>query len=257
MNRRVGRAFQILILGGFVSHAVIVSQNPDEEMARQLRSGHPTIDVVEIAKKSKDARVVKALEELFDLTGDPFMKWQLAVHLARQSKKIGNRYFEYLAIPALVAVHDLAPNVEDVDALGIPIPKTRSGRFIQWCSDHNVDVEHQEALELLSYPQSVLALGATEDPRAAVILREGLSSSNRGIAYSAAYGLAIIGEVEDVQLIINLAEQQPAKLQFLFGAMLSRVTQSAAQVEIKLRLRPGSVLEESYKRALESRSHEK
>lgn len=232
-----------------ISGAPVFGQGTTDELVRQLRSGHVDLRTVELAGTSKDPSVQKALENFFDETTDRDLKQQIAVHLVR--KESGNtRYFEYLAAAAREAVSDLAPNVEKIDSSGSPVPKTRSDQFLQWCTNRSINPDYQESLELIVYPQNVMALGATMDVRAAVILRQGLSSKNLSVSYNSAYGLALIGKAAEVRYIVEFAEQQPAKLQFLFGAMLSRIKKDDARAEIERVLRPGSVLEQSYKNSV-------
>lgn len=247
MVQKLGRAFIGPVVAGLISFGTITGQIPESDLINHLLSGHAGLDAVELAEKSSDTGVRKALEDFFEETKDPFLKQLVAVRLARRSN-LSNRYFEYLRWAALEAVRDVAPNVEEIDGSGTPVPKTRSSEFLQWCKEHNLDPNRQAAIELLTYPQSVAALGATKDPRAADLLREGLTSHNLSTVYNAAYGLALIGRAEDIQPIIALAEKQPAGLQFLFGAMLSRITNAPARAEIDRLLRPGSILEKSYKR---------
>ena len=151
------------------------------------------------------------LEDKFSRTKDPDDAAKIAQVLVRLGDK-KDAYWNFLVKRATEAIQSDAPDFLNYDAQGKSEPGP-SPQFASWAAAHNVSAngsaDAQQAV--YDFPGRVLLLGATGDPRAIPLLREGLSSPNHLIETAAALALAEVGDKESIPLIVAACQKAPAE----------------------------------------------
>ena len=156
-------------------------------------------------------QAIPVLEDKFSRATDP----DDAAKIAQVLVKLGDTkdpYWNLLVKRATEAIESDVPDFLNYDAQGKSKPGP-SPQFISWAATHNVSangsVEAQQAV--YDFSGRVLLLGATDDPRAIPLLREGLSSPNHLIEAAAAQALAEVGDKESIPLIVAACQKAPAE----------------------------------------------
>lgn len=219
MRRRSarGRALGLGLAMVFAAAAAAAQEPPEEgapvALSERLRRGDP--------------EAIALLERRFAEAATEADKKRTAALLAALGR--GDVYYQYLAAAAAEAVASEVPFPLQLDDRGEPIPQRLSADFLAWAAAAGVEPDRAAWEAVYELPSNLLYLGMTFDPRAAAILRDGLSSSNSMIVYRAAEGLARVGAVADVPAVIAAAEAAPGRFPQLIARALVAFEDPRAQ----------------------------
>lgn len=148
-----------------------------------------------------DPRIIPGLEAAFESREAKNDKQAIAVTLLRLGEK-SDKYFDFLAGFARVAVEDRTPYFQ-----------VNRGQFTlefeAWCAQHGKDPRTVASIQIGVYPEDVLALAKSQDPRAAELFRKGLESRNPTVVGFCVEGLGRLQDVTAIPLIAKAAERLP------------------------------------------------
>ncbi len=181
---------------------------PDE--LDELRQGNMAPVFLEKVAAAREVQAVPILAEQFARTGDDVTKAHIASSLVRLGDN-DSRYWDFLVEQARLAIESDAPSVTKWDAQGRIQPGT-SPEFVAWTKVHNIPANSAKEDAMVWFPQRVLFLGLTGDPRGIPLLRRGLLSSNYMVQTYAAMGLAKLEDDDSIPLIIEACNRAPSEV---------------------------------------------
>lgn len=162
-----------------------------------------------LEKQPDDGRIIPALRTAFEQAKTRNEKQWVASTLLRLGDT-SPRFFDFLVDSAKEAIDDRTPLFFDYDRQGQAIKGRFSATFEAWCTANGKDPRAVAALQFETYPEDVLMLARSHDPRAKEVLRRALQSPNPMVAGYAVQGLGRLQDTEALPLIAKLAEELPA-----------------------------------------------
>ena len=182
-------------------------------------------DVVVIADAGA-VQAIPALEEQFKRATNVDMKLSIASGLVKL-KDPDNMYWNYLLEQVTLAVDSDIPDSAYSESQGkmtIPSPELQA-----WADAHNVSVNTAGIYTRYDFPDKVIQLGMTGDPRGIPLLRRALDSRNYLIVTFAAKGLAEIQDKQSIPLIIAAVQRAPTAYNSLIAESLVYFDDTQAQ----------------------------
>jgi HEAT repeat protein len=162
-------------------------------------------DIVVIANAGA-VQAIPALEGQFQRATDIDTKVSIASGLVKL-RDSNNTYWNFLLEQATLAVDSNIPDSVFSESQG---KATVLGPELQaWANTHNVSVNTAGTYARYDFPDKVLQLATTGDPRGIPLLRRALQSRNYLIVAWAAKGLAQIQDKQSIPLIITAAHKAP------------------------------------------------
>jgi hypothetical protein len=164
------------------------------------------MDVHALLYRPPSQVVTDALRQAFDHFASKRDRQEIASALV----EIGDddpRYYSYLEHFAREAVEDPAPFFMAFDDSGHVSREARNFEFEEWCRSRKVDPGEIGRLQYEEYPRDLDLLQRTRDPRAVVVLLEGLRSANPFVVAKAGQGLGLQGRLDAIPLIAKACER--------------------------------------------------
>jgi hypothetical protein len=211
--------------------------------------GHTAGPAGFLIDRGDDPRTIPALKRFFQRAATKNNKQVAAMALIRLGLT-DSEYFEYLASFAKEAVESDAPSFLPPTPpaqlqIGQPRPKLNP-EFEAWCLVHGKEMEEEMRKQWTEYPTDVMVLAHAGDPRAAPIFRKGLNSQNGQIVIASASGLAEIGDLADIPLLVQASYQRGNNDIFFTAALLTYAKRGNTARQAVLRAVQGSKLYDAY-----------
>jgi HEAT repeat protein len=173
---------------------------PLEELIRRLASEAERGPAATYLRGAGDKRAIHPLEEAFPKETSKLGKVSIASALIKLGSQ-DETYWEYLSKIATEVVESDQPFPGEV-GLYEHNPSHLSAEFLDWCRQHGVDPQRQGWESSWEHPSYLKELALSGDPRAAPILRKGLSSRNPMVVSNSAKGLARLQDLGSIEAII-------------------------------------------------------
>lgn len=222
-------AVALLMLSGFLHGQESKGEKKlsvSDEIAN-VKAGILTPYGLDFLGQSNAVEAIPALEEQFSLAGDELDKAKISQVLVKL-KDPKDEYWNYLAQLVEPVLRSTAPTPVAFDSQGKELPGV-SPEFEAWVSTNKQDPMTAFENATILYGSYIMLVGATEDPRAAPLLRRALASRNFVVAAAASEGLALLGDAGSIQSIIAVAQRAPKVAAKLIASPLAYFNDAAAQ----------------------------
>jgi hypothetical protein len=253
-GRSSSYCFAAILLTSIACAQVPISSGPrsTDELLEALKQDddHVMRAAAFLLDRGSDPRTVPALKAAFQRTAAKGSKQLTAMVLLRLGVR-DREYFEYLGSFAKEAIDSEAPWFLPSPAqLAQPGPRrTVNPDFEAWCIANGKNIEEETRRQWTEYPSDVRLLVSAQDPRAAPLLRKGLTSPNGQIVILSAHGLAEIGDLADVPLLVQASYQNPGTGDGIARALAICARKGSAEKAAVLRAVHGTMLYDIYVRA--------
>ncbi len=180
--------------------------NGTTPIARLQSGSFSNGDIEKVARAGTAQEVLPKLEKRFFDPTEVNEKGIIANALVRLGDR-DSTYWNFLLQQATFAVDsDIPEPFRDAQAR---TKRELSPEFKAWIQTHRVDISSAIMTVISDFPERILLLGETGDPRGIPLLRRALQSHNYFIVGEAANGLAKIQDIDSVPLIIRAIQGAP------------------------------------------------